>query len=328
MRLTSCSAAHSDSDIPRPLPQDWNSTTSAASLAFRYSHPQSAMQYLLKVSRLGAKTVVYGIGIGDDKTTSFDITTKDFTSESALPASPTSSVASSEDAAHAVQAIYVSPSRLTDLGSSLKLNIIQKLTPSLQKEGYEETATASSTANPPQATRPSDEAYRPPDQDPLGADPLLPNPARPHPLVDPSVAPRRPPGPSGDFPPPGFDDEYDILRPPGRGMPGNGGGPYPNLGERDLYPPGMGPNDPLRIGGQRGPGLRGPGGGGMHPTFDDPMFGGDSGGAGGFNPQVPPGARYDPTGPGLHPPRGAGGYGSMGGAPHNPFGGFGGGDFI
>ena len=48
-------------------------------------------------------------------------------------------------------------------------------------------------------------------------------------------------------------------------------------GERDLYPPGLGPNDPLRI----GP-MRGPRGGGMHPTADDPMFGG-GGGLGGWD---------------------------------------------
>ena len=44
-----------------------------------------------------------------------------------------------------------------------------------------------------------------------------------------------------------------------------------NIGERDLYPPGLAPHDPFR-GGGFGPG--GVGGGGMHPTFDDPLFGG------------------------------------------------------
>ena len=52
-----------------------------------------------------------------------------------------------------------------------------------------------------------------------------------------------------------------------------------NIGERDLYPPGLGPHDPLRIGGGGG---YGPGGGGMHPTFDDPLFGG-GGGVGGYD---------------------------------------------
>ena len=51
--------------------------------------------------------------------------------------------------------------------------------------------------------------------------------------------------------------------------------------------------------------------------------------------RVPPGARYDPIGPGHGPPHGRGGPrfpraggGFGGGAPPNPFGGFGGNDFI
>lgn len=51
--------------------------------------------------------------------------------------------------------------------------------------------------------------------------------------------------------------------------------------------------------------------------------------------RVPPGARYDPIGPGGGPPQGrggprfpGGGGGFGGGAPPNPFGGFGGNDFI
>ena len=41
----------------------------------------------------------------------------------------------------------------------------------------------------------------------------------------------------------------------------------------------------------------------MHPTFDDPLFAGRRGqGQGpGFNGPVPPGARYDPVGPGEGP---------------------------
>ena len=76
----------------------------------------------------------------------------------------------------------------------------------------------------------------------------------------------------------------------------------------------------------------------MHPTFDDPMFGGGDGvgGVGGYDPRAPPGARYDPVGPGDGPPNlrdgprfpGGRGGGGFGGAPHNPFGGFGGNDFI
>lgn len=127
-----------------------------------------------------------------------------------------------------------------------------------------------------------------------------------------------------------------MNRPPGFAAGPYGGARRPlNIGERDLYPPGLGPHDPLRMG-PGGGGLDGGnyGGGGMHPTFDDPMFGGGgaAGGEFGFGGRAPPGARYDPVGPGDGPPRGGmgrfpggrGGGGGMGG----PFGGGFGGDII
>lgn len=93
--------------------------------------------------------------------------------------------------------------------------------------------------------------------------------------------------------------------------------PFLPIGDRDLNPPGLGPNPSL------GP-FPGPPGGGMHPTMDELMR---RGGRGGMNPEDPddflmrpPGARWDPTGPG----QGRGGRGGFGGG----FGGFGGGDFI
>jgi hypothetical protein len=81
-----------------------------------------------------------------------------------------------------------------------------------------------------------------------------------------------------------------------------------------LYPPGLGPHDP--IGGGLGPFPRG-GGGGMHPTFDDPLFGGGQGEF--YDPRAPPGARYDPVGPGDGPPNLRGPR-----FPGGPGGGFGG----
>jgi hypothetical protein len=77
----------------------------------------------------------------------------------------------------------------------------------------------------------------------------------------------------------------------------------------------LGPHDPLRphLGGG---GLPRPGGfSGMHPTFDDPLFQGPGRsrgqGSGGFDPQAPPGARWDPVGPGGGPrPRQGGGPGA------------------
>ena len=321
------------------------------------------MQYLVKISRLGKKAVVFGLGMGDDKTASFDVAAADFISESSIPATPLrkkqkeeessnehgkegeqqeqEQSTSLDEAARAIQDIFISAGRLSDLGSMIRTKLIQKMTPGIQKEGYEEDHPASTTTS-------SEPSGNPSSQQPSNPQPH-PNPY-PHGIHDPLIEPpaaRARPFPAGEMRPPGFEDEYDILRPAGRApiMP-PGGSPFGNVGERDLYPPGLGPRDPLRphFGGGGG------GGGGMHPTFDDPMFGGRGGGGGGnqgYDPQAPPGARYDPVGPGFgggggggprDPRGGMGGAGAGGGrfpggpggsgGPPNPFSGFGSGDFI
>lgn len=263
------------------------------------------------MTRLGGKAVIFGVGLGDDKTASFEVKAHDFISEGSLK----EATSESPDRKSALRNVFISDGRIEDFASLFKTSIIQKLAPGIYKAGYEDT---SSTAEQPVRR---DEPRR----DPLRDD--YPPPARPQIFDDPLAAAPRRPGPVPDFAPPGFEDEYELNRPP-RGMP-LGGEPFGNIGERDLYPPGLGPHDPLRIG-PGGGGFRG--GGGMHPTFDDPIFGGPPGQQP-FNPRAPPGARYDPIGPGDGPPnlRGVprfpgGGGGFPGGG--NPFGGFGRGDFI
>lgn len=294
------------------------------------------MEYIIKVGRLGSKAVVDAIATGDDKRTSFDIPVKDYVSEGNLPLTPTESLVS-EEGKKKIQDIFISAGRLSDLGSLLKLKIIQKLAPGIQKEGYEEESTTAASSSrrrgdPDETSEPPLREPQQPTYDPL-RDPLRHDPpARPYPYNDPNA-----PRPDRDFPPglqpPGFEDEYDILR-----QPGSGRGPSRNplsIGHDDLYPAGLGPHDPM-YGSGIGP-LRGGGSGGMHPTFDDPMFGG-GGARGGLrgDPQVPGGARYDPVhpgdprgGPGMFPGAGhRGPFGGGGGGPPNPFGGFGSGDFI
>lgn len=126
------------------------------------------------------------------------------------------------------------------------------------------------------------------------------------------------PFPQGDFPPPGFDDEYDLNRFPTR-SPLYPNGPNFNIGYDDLNPQGLGPRDPLRgtlTGGGFGGGMNG-----MHPTFDGPLFGGTDGrGRNIRKPGVPEGARYDPIGPGDMPPGNR--------RPFNPFDGVKDSDFI
>ncbi|KAL1888826.1 hypothetical protein Sste5346_009304 [Sporothrix stenoceras] len=184
------------------------------------------------------------------------------------------------------------------------------------------------------------------------APPLLPEPASSTPLgpviddfTPPAAAPRpgaaNVPGPSADFPPPGFEDEHQMLRTTGPRGPGSGFNP--SIGADDLNPPNLGPHDPLRPS-LAGGGLRMPGGnggvggvgdgsfGGMHPTFDDPLFAGIRGqggrGGNGFSPQNPPGARWDEPGPaGMDPAGIYDEFGAEGGMPQFPGGGRGRGGF-
>ena len=277
------------------------------------------MEFLLKVNRMANKAIIMGMGLGDDKTCSFDVTARDYVSEGNLPlriGEEEGERQSEEALRKQVEDVFISAGRLSDFGSLIRISIIQKLVPGIHKEGYEETqqqrSGEASRAQPPPGREPEQPRY-----DPLRED--REPPARPHPLHDPLVQPPRRPMPE---PMPGFEDEYETLHPPRGGLMGGPG--MPRIGDRDLYPQGLGPRDPLY--GGVGPGLGPPGGGGgMHPTFDDPLFAGQGQRGQGYDPQAPPGSRYDPVGPGGggHP-RGAG----MGGRPPNPFGGFGDGDFI
>ena len=244
---------------PQPLPSAW--AGNSPSFAFRYSHDQSSLEYLLKVSRLGSKAIINGLAIDDDKVHSLDILIRDFLSESSFPLNMPESTGPNE-VALAIRQIFISPGRLTDAGSLIKLQIIQKLAPGLRKEGYEDSAHAAShNVSQTQASdrrRRDPEPEAPPRHDPLRDDPIHPAPARPYPFDDPLAAgPPRRPFPAGEFVPPDFEDEHQMIRPPFRG------GLPPNIGEGDLYPQGLGPHDPLR--GGIGPRFGGGGmPGGMH----------------------------------------------------------------
>ncbi|KAL8685622.1 MAG: hypothetical protein Q9218_007647, partial [Villophora microphyllina] len=290
--------ASSDPGEPKPLPEQWNTTTTS-NYAFRYAHTQSSLHHILKISRLGSKAIINGLALvpdADEKAHTLEIAVKDFLSPSNFPFTLSSPHTSTIDTDHVDEAqenenrltsCFISAGRIADLGSMLKFQIIQKLAPGIRKEGYEESAHAAShspSTTPPSESQNQRQQPPPPERgdprpayDPLRDDPTLPPAAQPHPYHDPlAEGPARRPYPAGDFPPPGFEDEYEMNRPPHH-MPG-GRRPL-NIGERDLYPPGMGPHDPLR--GPGGGGFGGIGGGGMHPTFDDPLFRGD-GGVGGY----------------------------------------------
>lgn len=315
-----------DASNLKPLQPMWNSESS---YSFRYAHSQSSLEYLIKINRLGNKVVVFGLGIGDEKTTSFDIVTRDFVSESFFPFTPNQDEGDEENGGSRkkLKDAFISQSRIADLATLVKINIIQKLMPGLHKPGYQEEFSATASSSTSQSQRPPPQRLQEPDQ-PEFNDPLQMgfHPPRPfHPRMP-------PPMPAGEVPP-GFEDEYEILQPPRHSN-------YPpernplSIGADDLNPPGLGHDPPLRgpffgEGGMPRPGFGGMGPmGGMHPTPNHPMFGGSNNGNGQaeYDPRFPPGSRYDPVGPGdaprggLRGPRGPG-WGAG-------FGGFGSGDFI
>lgn len=306
-----------ESLAPR-LPPQWN--TGFGSLSFVYSHKQSAMTFVIRVDRMGGKVEVRGLAVGDERIHRFERTVRDVVQSSGLPIRITMDGDHEDrsDLANKLRGVFVSEEAVANILHDLKVNIIQKLIPKLQSEGYVETAEAEATAR---SERRAQEAQNP-NRPFRGPDPDVNIPA---PAINPLPDMARPrPHPVGDFPPPGFEDEYEMNRPP-RGVVMPGRSPF-NIGHDDLNPPGLGPHDPLR-GSFTGGGLPRPGGGsGMHPTFDDPLFGGPGAGSGGYgyDPQAPPGARWDPLGPGGGPRF----PGPGGGRGNNPFGGFGGGDII
>ena len=200
----------------------------------------------------------------------------------------------------ALRDIFLSTDRMADLSSIFRINVIQQLAPDIYKDSYLDQNTTN------HGFESRDGPYRPHRDT---ASDLRPEAFRPFPLGDdPSALPRQP-VPHGDFPPPVFEDEHEMNKRPQR-LPAQNPERRPlNIGERDLYPPGMGPHDPLAIRPGGGPG------GGMHPTLDDPLFGAQ-GGYRPYDPAAPPGARYDPVGPGDRPPSGR----LPGGNPFNHYG--------
>ncbi|KAH9045183.1 PI31 proteasome regulator N-terminal-domain-containing protein [Lactarius pseudohatsudake] len=66
------------------LPDSWNSH-GPGSYTLRYRHEQSSLEFVVKVVKLGSRTLINGIAVESDKTASLDIATNDFTSPSFFP---------------------------------------------------------------------------------------------------------------------------------------------------------------------------------------------------------------------------------------------------
>ncbi|KXJ95131.1 PI31 proteasome regulator N-terminal-domain-containing protein [Microdochium bolleyi] len=335
--------AHCHSIAPR-LPANWNASFNTYAFVYNH-HDSSAAQFVIKVDRFGGKAEIRGIAQGSDTIARAEVVIKDYISNAALPLRITLDDDGAEDRTDLPQKlrdVLVSNGQISALAHLINAQVVQQLLPGSQPDKAAEQADTSE-----QEELPDDRAARehaqdtnhrgPSDPQPDMPD-LTPKPANPYPFKDPLDPPPRPPVPAADFPPPDFEDPYDINRPRGGGPLHTGPrSPFGGVGADDLNPPPLGPglHDPLRPGAGGGwGGLPGGGHRGMHPTFGDPMFsGGQGGGPEGldFDPQVPPGARFDPVGPFGGPPSGrmggrrgpGGGFGGRGG-----FGGGFGGDII
>ena len=250
------------------LPVEWNKN-GPSYYSFKYRHEQSSLEFLINVSKLGMRTLVNAIAlevcrwevynghllilIQSDKVATLDISTPDFTSSSFYPYHL--DVSNQQPLVHG----FISSNRIADFISQFKLKIVQKLLPGLQKEGYieESTTTSSSSAHP------LSQDERNPRPGPL-APPDAPESSSIYPR---SALPRNPleigrsdldPFPTNPFAPP-------SMFPPH-----SGDGMFVGL-DHPIF----------------GRGVRG-------PIADRGPWGGD-----GFLPPLgaPPGARFDPVGP-------------------------------
>ncbi|EXK25070.1 hypothetical protein FOMG_18238 [Fusarium oxysporum f. sp. melonis 26406] len=302
--------AECESLAPR-LPPQWNS--GLGSYSFLYSYKQSAMALSIRVNPMGKKVEIQGLVVGDDNICRFERSIGEVVKSDKLPIRITikDNEEDRSDLAEKLRGLFTSEQAIAGMFPFLDAFLYYIILITLHSEGYVEPAKAQANARSERSAQVAQGPNRPCHGDPILNSYMLPPPAIPRPEM---ARPRR--HPVGDFPPPGFEDEYEMNRPPRSGLQMPGRSPY-NIGHDDLNPPSLGPHDPLRdslTGGLPQPGA----GSGMHPAFDDPLFGGQGGnGSSGFDPQVPPGARWDPTGPGGN----SGFPGPSTGRENNPFGG-------
>lgn len=309
-----------DSSSPRTfdnnvLPDEWNQH-GPGSYTFRYRHDQSSLEFLLKVLKLGTRTVINAIAVEvggvvfllgafahvhlqTDKAATLDIPTNDFTSQSFFPHD-----LSATDASPLVHG-FISSNRIADFMSQYQMMIVQKLIPGLRKDGYTEQVSDASTNAGPGPSQPSNPPAARPETiiPPYGPDrnsPLAMPPRNPLEIGrrDRDPFPRNPFAPPSLFPDDGdgmFVGPNHPIFSPSRGAHGELRGPWggdgylPPMGAPpgarfDPVGPGFGPHPggPLPGGGGRGRGFPGPGNTG-DPDPDELM---------------PPGAVRNP----FHPP--------------------------
>ncbi|EJD01182.1 uncharacterized protein FOMMEDRAFT_125897 [Fomitiporia mediterranea MF3/22] len=284
-RLVGVDDSSSSTFAENVLPDEWNAH-GPGSYTLRYRHDQSSLEFIVKITKLGTRTLINAIASETDKTASLDIPTDDFVSPSFFPYD-----AGTQDAAPLVHG-FISSNRVADFVARFKLAIVQKLIPGLRKEGYTEDDDASTNSTSNTREQPSSEpAARPGPSRPFAP---LNEPYRPSGLES-HIPPQNPLqiGRS-DLDPLPLQIQPNPFAPPPLFPPNRGDGMY------------VGPDHPIFDGPRRGMGSppnRGPWGG---DGFLPPM-------------SVPQGARFDPILPGPMGPGGnplgrrGGGSGRRGG---------------
>jgi len=257
---------------PNVLPADWNKI-GPGHYTLSYKHDQSSMGFVVNVSKLGNRTVINAIAVevSDYCLLQTQRSTLHQSDKVASLDISTDDFTSKSFYPHTIGTSnnqplvhgFISSHRVSDFVGQFKLKIISKLVPGLQKEGYTETSEASTSSS---------------------ARPLQNNP--------------RVPNPRPDAPPDAPEGETYPYR-----QPRNPRNPL-EIGRRDLDPF---PSNPFAP-----PSLFPGGGDGMFVGPDHPIFGAGRGvtppgvgpwGGDGFLPPMgaPPGARFDPVGPGFGP---------------------------
>ncbi|KZT43027.1 hypothetical protein SISSUDRAFT_1040918 [Sistotremastrum suecicum HHB10207 ss-3] len=278
-RLVSVDETSSPKEFPENVLSDNWSLHGPGSYTLRYKHDQSSLEFLLKISKLGGRTLFNAIAIESDRIASLDVQTSDFTSEAFFPYS--------KDSQQTLVHGFISSARVSDFANSIKLKIIPGILPGLRKGDFqaipepepETSAPSQSFRQPPQPARPHvpSPPFEPehpsrshfPPENPLaiGRRDLDPfhqgqNPFAPPPLF--------PPGGGGDGMYVGPDHPIFGMRDPARrDRPGRG----PWAGDGFLPPLGAPPGarfDPVIPGNSPWPG---PGRGGFGPGRGNPRAG-------------------------------------------------------
>lgn len=187
------------------------------------------MTFVLRVDRMGAKVEIRALAVGDEKIYRVEYETRNVVYASKLPFRIPLDRQGQENRSNLVRTLkdlFDSPEVVERIIRDLRVNLVQKLIPRLQKEGYFETEEGVEQKIPGTIERHIQESsqQRPPGfEQPRRFDPpaaILPQASEPfrpqqppHPYPHPGLlpnagAPRRPI--PGDFPPPGFEDAEGV----------------------------------------------------------------------------------------------------------------------